>query len=128
MRIFDFLFYYLALYFDRNPKTISWSTPAQRAGYALGLIVTSWTLAVQFFCFIYIIKNSNYSVSFWQVLIAIGLVYLFQYIYINKSRYMYIKSSSFESFKVADNTGIILAWVTLIASFALPFIILIASM
>ncbi len=129
MIILDFIFYYLALYFIKRPQTISWSTPQDRAGYALALITTSWLMALLFFVQLYIVKVSKMNSSYLYVFIpiALSLMWLFKYIYVTKSRYLKIASAK-SGINTSANQSIVIAWLILLGSFALPFIILISDM
>lgn len=35
MKFLDFLFYFFALYFNKKKNSLNWSTPEERAAYAL---------------------------------------------------------------------------------------------
>ena len=130
MIILDFTFYYLTLYFTRKGSSLTASTPSQRAAYALGLITTSWIIAIIFFTLVYVLKTKNFDGSYLFILlpIAMGLIWLYQYIYIKKSRYYLLKSSGNFLFNIDENWGIFIAWVILFISFAMPFIVLISNM
>lgn len=130
MIILDFIFYYLVIYFKNRPQTISWSTPEDRAGYALALITTSWLMAFLFFTLVYILKASNFNSAYMYgfVPIALFLMWLYQYVYVTKSRYLKFTSPKFRGTELSDNLGIIIAWLILLGSFALPFIISISNM
>jgi hypothetical protein len=130
MIILDFIFYYLALYFTKRPQTDSWSTPEDRAGYALALITTSWLMAFLFFTLVYILKATNFNSAYIYgfVPIALLLMWLYQYVYVTKSRYLKLTSAKFRITELSDSLGIAIAWLILLGSFALPFIILISSM
>jgi hypothetical protein len=130
MIILDFIFYYLALYFTKRPQTLSWSTPVERAGYALALITTSWLIAIVILIQLYIIKDSKITSSFMYffVPIALFLMWIYQYTYVTKSRYSRLTSAKSTITGLSDNLGITLAWLILLGSFALPFIILISNM
>lgn len=128
MRIFDFLFYHIALYYEKNPRTLTWSSPAQRAGYALGLTAISWLMALQFFIEIDILKTTQYGISIIHLILAVGLIYLFRYIYEKKGRYELTKSSKYRPFDINDSSGITVSWIIVFFSFMLPYFILIINM
>ena len=128
MILLDFIFYYLALYFTKRPQTLFWSTPTQRASYCLGLISTSWLMAILFFTLIHIVRNKNFDSNYLILLvpIAIILIWGFGYIYDTKGRYNSISNNKI--IKVNENLGIAIAWIVLFTSFASPFIILLLDM
>lgn len=124
MILLDFLFYYLALYFTKRPQTLSWSNPVQRASYCLGLISTSWLMAILFFTLIHIVRNKKFDSNYMILLVpvAIILIWGFGYIYDTKGRYNSISNN--QILKLNENLGIAIAWIVLLISFASPFIIL----
>jgi hypothetical protein len=130
MFIFDFLFYYLALYFTKRKQTLVWSTPESRTAYALGLTTTCWILALIFFILVYILKTKDFNGIYIYSLIpvSLSLIWLFGYIYTTKGRYKLLKTSDAAFLKISEISGIVTAWFILFFSFALPFIILISDM
>jgi len=130
MILFDFLFYYLALYFTKRPKTLSWSNPVQRASYCLGLVSTSWLITILFFTLIHVIRDKNFNSNYMTLLVPIALLLMwcFGYIYDTKGRYYSISNSNSQILKVNGNLGMLIAWLVLLISFASPFLILLLNM
>jgi len=128
MPLLDFFMYYLTLYYIKRPQTVSWSSPEQRAIYAVSLITTSWLLSLEFCLFIYVFKPINPDYLFFDVLAAFGLMWIYEYIYVKEKRLEVLRSSGFKFFNLNDNLCISMAWIGLIVSFALPFAVLVLSM
>jgi len=131
MILLDFIIYYLTLYFTNRPKTVSWTSPVERAIYALSLITTSWILAIQFFIIIHFGIDIESRALWIYVLIALGLMWLYKYIYITKSRLKLISSLPVrlkKNLKLNDIQCVVLSWLILLISFALPFVVLISNM
>lgn len=111
MVLFDFLFYYLTMWFS-TAITKQFRTPAEQACYALGIV-----------CFIYIFgaisliehsitKSFKSYISDWAyILIGLGLMQLFQYIYITRGRYDLIKNGQNMNvrFNITDKKGIFIS-------------------
>jgi hypothetical protein len=121
MILLDFLFYYLSLYFTKRTQSVTWSTPKQRAAYALGLISTSWLMSIH--VTLYVLNIINYNISYIYVIASLLLIWLYNYVYITKERYEGIDPPS-----INDGLGIGIAWFILLFSFSLPFAILILNM
>ena len=130
MIILDFLFYYLALYFSNRPKTLSWSNPVQRASCCLGLMSTSWVIAILFFILIHVVKNYNFNSNYMILLVPIALIliWFYGYVYDTKGRYYSVSNSNSQILKINENLGMSIAWLVLLISFASPFIILLLDM
>ncbi|WP_419701273.1 hypothetical protein [Mucilaginibacter sp. NFX135] len=104
MIILDFLFYYLTYWFDNNKDKLSWSTPLQRSSYALGLgtiaLIYSITQIIE------ITKSNNTDFHFPKLLfllLGLGIMWLYDYIYIKKNRYGLI-TPMFDRFPNKDNS------------------------
>lgn len=130
MIILDFLLYYFALYFSNRPKTLSWSNPVQRASYCLGLMSTSWVIAILFFILIHVVKNYNFNSNYMILLVPIALIliWFYGYVYDTKGRYYSVSNSNSQILKINENLGMSIAWLVLLISFASPFIILLLDM
>jgi len=126
MIILDFLFYYLALYFFSRPKTLFWSNPVQRASYCLGLMSTSWVIAILFFTLIHVVRKFNFNSNYMILLVptALILIWFYGYVYDTKGRYYSVSNSNSQILKINQNLGMSIAWLVLLISFASPFIIL----
>jgi hypothetical protein len=107
MRIFDFLIYYLTTYFERNRNLLSWSSPLERTCYATGLAATGFLYSVQQVLQLTVFHKA--PVHFARIiflLIALGLMKLFGYLYIDRNRYDFISSNDLKRPKVKYSTGV----------------------
>lgn len=118
MRIIDFLVFYYTLYFDRNKKLHSWSTPLQRANYAVGIVLEIWLMILgEVFEFVAKRNDSvSYTTGMLFILSILFFMYILDYIYDKKGRYLHITSSQYKKFKVSNSTGIIISIVFLFFS------------
>ena len=128
MKVLDFFMYYLSLYYIKRPEAVSWSSPEQRAIYALSLITTSWLLALEFFVFVYFFKPVNSEYLLLNILIVFGLLRIYNYIYVTRRRLDKLRSSRFNFFNLNENICMLIAFIGLIISFILPCAILVLNM
>jgi len=122
MIILDFLFYYLTYWFDNNKDKLSWSTPLQRSSYALGLgtiaLIYSITQIIE------ITKSNNTNFHFPKLLfllLGLGIMWLYDYIYIKKNRYGAI-TPMFDKFPNKNN-GVTISIIVLALCILSPFIV-----
>jgi len=122
MIILDFLFYYLTYWFDNNKDKLSWSTPLQRSSYALGLetiaLIYSITQIIE------ITKSNNTNFHFPKLLfllLGLGIMWLYDYIYIKKNRYGTI-TPMFDKFPNKNN-GVTISIIVLALCILSPFIV-----
>jgi hypothetical protein len=128
MRLLDFLMYYLTLYFVKRPQALSWSSPEQRAIYGLSLITTSWLMALEFCFVVLFFRDINSYYIMLNVLVALGLMWIYNYIYLTRKRLDLLRSSGFNFFNLNDNICISIACVVLLVSFGLPCAVLVLNM
>ncbi|PTQ99662.1 hypothetical protein C8P68_102490 [Mucilaginibacter yixingensis] len=117
----DFLYYHITYWFEQHPEKLTWSTPQQRAAYALGLVILCWGWVLDSYLVSKHVLEANVSrITFLAV--GLAIMYLLQYIYIDKGRYAALASGG--GFKISKNTGVVVTFVFLFLSFLLPFITL----
>jgi hypothetical protein len=122
------MLYYLALHFEDNKDRLKWSSPLERAIYAIGIISVLWIFSIWEIVELITTKSIPFQsinpTLFTVITIAIGLgiMQFYSYIYITKNRYMKISNSEFRS-SINIRRGKILALGIGMFSFALPFAI-----
>jgi len=121
--ILDFLFYYLTYWFEKNKDKLSWSTPLQRSSYAIGLATIALIFSVTQILGFTIYKNNDFHFpKLLFVLLGLGIMWLYDYVYIKRDRYQQIYSKYNNT--INKGAGIIIAF-ALIAIFILsPFIVI----
>ena len=125
MKILDFLVYYMAIWFEQRKAKLQWSTPIQRATYAYGLATMQFfSIGALLYTFIST-KNIGLGIpAFWIILIGIGLMQLYQYIYDARKRYELISKDADSRFKISNPTnGIIISICVFFFLFFSPFIL-----
>ena len=125
MIILDFPIFYLTLWFSSHKEQLKWSTPIERAIYAMGLVTLLWTISILEIVHIFIIKDVNqFRVPLIPaVLIGLLAMFIYQYIYISKKRYQFILSSKHKSLDISSNTGKAISIIFVLFSFVLPYAI-----
>ena len=109
MIVLDSLFYYLVYWFDKNKEKLSWGTPLQRSAYLMGIM----TMGILYSINEYLnsikptVKQFDIPLVVYTIL-ALFVMWLYQYIYITKNRYQLIKQKIPEKLGVSDDTG---SWV-----------------
>ena len=88
MKVLDFLFYYLTLWFEEHKQNLKWSTPLERAIYVLGIITICWIISFNEIIQMFFFKETIKSIStILIIVIGLGIMELYKYIYITKKRY-----------------------------------------
>jgi hypothetical protein len=130
MILLDFIYYYLNLFFTARKETLGWTTPGKRSAYSLALITLSWIMSISFFLLINVFDNKSIGGTYLYVLIPVGLglIALYEYIYITKERIKLIEESEIKLFHLNPYVGISIAWIILFLSFMSPFAILILNL
>ena len=125
MIVFDFIFYYLTYWFTKNKEKLSWSTPPERAGYAMGLMVVDTVFSIR-------ILINHYNPSFqstisllYFLIIGLGAMLFFQYVYVSRNRYEKISKKIPEYFFISDDTGATISIAITSLLIMSPFIILV---
>lgn len=107
----DFLVYYLTYWFEKNKKKLVWSTPLQRAIYAIMLSSAGLFAFIETSLEETVWKQSGFKVSIYvYVLAAVGLDFLLEYIYIKRGRYEKVAA---KGFNINTRTGVIIAIITI---------------
>jgi hypothetical protein len=95
MAIFSFLFFFMSAWFQGHTK-LTWSSPQQRASYAVGLAFLGLCFSLSSFINDTILTDSNSTIpKIYFIAIGIGAILLFDYIYIKRERIYTIKPSKF---------------------------------
>jgi hypothetical protein len=124
MRMLDFLFYYLTLWFTQNKQKLIWSTPLQRAAYAITIVTIFWILTIwETLVFVLpLFKNFNIT-AIPLTITGICVLLFYQYIYINRNRYELITSPNYRKFKISDKNGILISIIFGLTSAIIPFVL-----
>jgi hypothetical protein len=107
MILFDFLFYYLTMWFS-TAKTQQISSPPERASYTLGIISSVYIMWFFSLTEYFVAKSFKFHINEWvYILIGFGLIQLYQYIYVNNGRYELIKNreNNDRRFRISDKRG-----------------------
>ncbi len=125
MIILDFLYYFLSHWFEIHRERLKWSTPVQRASYAIGIGTLGFLYSVLLIVQLTIDKYRSLHVPTWiLVLLILGIIQLYDYVYITKDRYGYITSEKFSKFNNIDKTrGTIISISFILLMIALPITI-----
>ncbi|MEO8884967.1 MAG: hypothetical protein ABI367_02820 [Mucilaginibacter sp.] len=104
MELFDFLFYYSTLWYSKA-TTNQFRNPPQQASYVLGISSSLYVYSLSILIEYFITKSFKSQVPIWVfMVIALVIIQLFQYIYINKGRYNDIKERYLKS-NISDKKG-----------------------
>jgi hypothetical protein len=124
MIVLDFLFYYLTYWFEKHKDKLKWSTPLERAVYAVGLMSTLWIYSFGEILR-YTVKGFDYKFSMIiYILIGLGIMQLYKYIYIIKSRYQLLVSRKTNPGNVSIKIGTTISIIVMFISVLLPLIVL----
>ncbi len=111
MILFDFLFYYLTMWFS-TAKTKQPSTPSERASYIFGISILLYIMGAYSLIEYFLTKSLKSHIYTWICcIIGLGLIQLLQYIYIKRGRYELIKNREVQHkrFKISDKNGMVLS-------------------
>jgi 4-hydroxybenzoate polyprenyltransferase len=107
MIIIDFLVYYLTYWFEKNKKKLVWSTPLQRAIYAVMIATAGIFAFFEIILEITIWKQSGFKIpKYIYILLAVALDFLLEHIYIKKGRYEKIAA---KGFNMNTRTGVVIS-------------------
>lgn len=125
MIIIDFVFYFVVLFFKKNPQRLKWSTPIQITSYLVGTATLLYILALIELLKFTVMKwiDFGYITKFAFVITALLLMELYDYIYGKKKRYEKISDMKFT--KIKYRTGFILSLIFIFGSFFLAALIFI---
>ncbi|MDE3184493.1 MAG: hypothetical protein KGM16_13830 [Bacteroidota bacterium] len=102
MIIIDFLVYYLTCWFEKNKKKLVWSTPLERAIYAVVLALTGIFVIIEISLENTIWKQNGFKTPTALVILAgLGLIQLLKFIYAKRGRYESVASKRFNMNKKA---------------------------
>jgi hypothetical protein len=123
MMLFDFLFYYLTMYFEEHPEKLSWSSPLERVCYIVGLVSILWLRAC-WQLITYIQNNSHLPEIPLIHVILVGLIImqLYKYIYYKKGRYQSLLLNN-DKFNLNDSLGKTISITFVFFSFTLPLLV-----
>lgn len=111
MIIIDFLVYHLTYWFEKNKKKLIWSTPLERAIYAVVLAMAGIFVILEIILEETIWKENNFKTSTYTVVIVgLGLIQLLKFIYTKRGRYEKVAS---KGFNLNKNTGVVISIVTI---------------
>jgi hypothetical protein len=124
MRILDFLFYYFTLWFTQNKQKLVWSTPLERAAYAITIFTIFWIITIWEISVFTLPQFKNFNITAIPLAIAgFCVLFLYRYIYINRNRYELITSPNYRKFKISDKNGILIAIIFGLTSAVIPFVL-----
>ncbi len=94
--IFDFFFYYLTDWFEKNKEMLKWSTPKERSCYLMGVASTCFLYSINDIVHYTILKGIHYQFSvFLFVFLCFGIIQLYNFIYIQRNRFESINPNRF---------------------------------
>jgi len=121
MLIFDFLYYYLMLWFNKRQKHFKTMIPYERVSYGLGIMMLLWILCIDHIVEFFVFDNFKSIIPIYiYILIAITLMWVFDYIYIKRRRYQRIVIPKYQKRNLPDKTGIIISISVVILSLLIP--------
>ena len=121
MVIFDFLYYYLMLWFNKRRKHFKKLIPYERVSYGMGIIVILWILCVDHIIEYFVFdKLVSIIPKFIFVIVALALIWLFDYIYVKRKRYEYIVLPRYHKSNISEKIGIRISISTVILSLLIP--------
>jgi hypothetical protein len=89
-------------------KTTQFRTPQERSSYVFGIVLLIYLLTIYVLRGYFLYKSTKEFVPAWiAVPFSLIVMQLFQYIYINKGRYDFIKQREAKNpkFKISDKNG-----------------------
>ena len=124
MNIIDFLIFNLTNWFDAHRNRLKWSTPLQRATYIIGIVTMLWVFNFWIIISYFFHKTAIFKPAYIVLLIVgIGTMQLYRYIYINRGRYERLNQANTKPFNASERVGqvlsIIIVFFSLIALFIL---------
>jgi phosphatidylglycerophosphatase A len=125
MFILDFLFYYLTYWFDKNKVDLSWSSPIERAEYAIGLATVAVIYSInQFLIFQNIISEKFQIPKLIFLVIALLIMKLYDFIYVTNKRYQKITSNRNQILVFNENIGMWISMAIVAICILSPFIVI----
>lgn len=126
MRLLDFLFYYLTLWYTERKKKVTIQNATERTVYVLGICFLLWVLTIETIVEYVCIKSTKKQIPI-VICLVVGLMFMqfLKYVYINKKRLKIINSNTYPKFAITERNGIVLAIVFVCLSFITPFLLVI---
>jgi hypothetical protein len=123
--ILDFFIYYVTFWFERNKNKLVRSTPIQRCCYMVGIATLTFFWTIEQILHFTLLKDLNYQVpKILLILLAVGFMYLYQFIYIKKKRYEAIEPSKFRLLKnISEGNRAVISLVFVAISILSPMFI-----
>lgn len=117
--IIDFLIYHLACWFE--DQDLKWSTPVKRAVYAMGLTTMGVLFSIEQLLEFTVLRQNNFRLTkLLFILIDLGIMQLYDYIYIQRKRFEKIQFAKFDTSK---KNGIAVSLFVIILFILIPFLI-----
>lgn len=121
MIIIDFLIYHLACWFEEHSQNLRWSTPIKRAVYTMGLATMGLLFSIEQLIEFTVLSQTNFQVpKLLFILIGLGIMQLYDYIYIQRHRFEKIQ---FSKFNTSKKNGIVVSLVVIFFFILIPFVI-----
>jgi hypothetical protein len=111
MMMFDFLFYYLTMWFS-TAKTKQFRSPPEQTSYVLGISLLLLVMNIYYLLGYFLYNSTKAYIPVWLcMLIGLDIIQFFQYLYIEKGRYEFVKvrEQNNSQFNVSDKNGIALS-------------------
>lgn len=110
MKIFDFLYYYLYLWFSNRQKRFKAIVPLERVSYGLGITMLIWLICIDAIVEFFIFRSFKSVIPIYiQVLIAISIMWLFDRIYVKNKRFEKVVIPNYQNSSRKENIGIIIS-------------------
>jgi len=109
--VFDFLFYYLTMWFS-TAKTKQFRSPPEQTSYVFGISLLLYVMSIYSLMEYFLYKLTKAYIPVWIcMLIGLGIIQIFQYAYIQKGRYEFLKNREEHNskFKISDKNGMIIS-------------------
>ena len=119
--IIDFLIYHLTCWFEEHNQNLIWSTPVKRAVYTMGLATMGILFSIEQLMEFTVLRQTNFQLpKLLFILIGLGIMQLYDYIYIQRQRFEKIQ---FSKFNISKKNGIVVSLVVIIFFILIPFVI-----
>ena len=122
MKIIDFLYYYLVMWFKKRGKVID---PIARPAFALGICSLLWFMTIDGIIEYVLFNTFKTRIpKIIPVILGIAIIYFLEYIYVKRKRYYLILERDDPKFNVSDKSGMIISIIFVL--FSLAFLMLTA--
>jgi hypothetical protein len=125
MVIIDFFIYYMTYWYENSGYKLVWHTPISMACYVIGLASTCLLYSINDIIHFTILKNVHYKISLILfVILALGIIQLYDFIYVQKDRYKIITPSNFGLLKnISDRNRSVIALIIFFVITLSPFFV-----